>query len=153
MSYLKQVLQPGETVLAESKPHWKVYLNFFFMVALALALAVAACFASSELQVPVLIAAGIIAAIGLLSGAGAAIHRATTELAVTDHRVIYKTGIFSRHTVEMNRTKIESVDVEQSIGGRIFGYGTIILRGTGGTLEPIRGIANPLGFRSAITAG
>ncbi|HLY54913.1 MAG TPA: PH domain-containing protein, partial [Stellaceae bacterium] len=48
--------------------------------------------------------------------------------------------------------KVESVDVEQSIGGRIFGYGTVVLRGTGGSLEPIRNIANPLDFRSAITA-
>ena len=52
----------------------------------------------------------------------------------------------------MNRSKVESVDVDQSILGRIFGFGTIIVRGTGGSLEPIRTISDPLTFRSHITA-
>ena len=74
------------------------------------------------------------------------------ELAVTDRRVIYKSGLLARHTLEMNRSKVESVDVDQSILGRIFGFGTIIVRGTGGSLEPIRMISDPLTFRSHITA-
>jgi uncharacterized membrane protein YdbT with pleckstrin-like domain len=82
----------------------------------------------------------------------AAIRRATTELAVTDRRVIYKSGVISRHTLEMNRSKVESVDVDQSLLGRLFGFGTVIVRGTGGSLEPIRLISDPLGFRSHITA-
>ena len=52
----------------------------------------------------------------------------------------------------MNRSKVESVDVNQTILGRILGYGTIIVRGTGGSLEPMRQIADPLTFRSHITA-
>ncbi len=52
----------------------------------------------------------------------------------------------------MNRSKVESVDVDQSILGRIFSFGTIIVRGTGGSLEPIRLISDPLTFRSHITA-
>ena len=81
-----------------------------------------------------------------------AIRRATTELVVTDRRVILKRGIFSRQTIEMNRAKVESVDVDQTVMGRIMGYGTVIVRGTGGGLEPIRNIAHPLAFRSHITA-
>ena len=81
------------------------------------------------------------------------IRRAASELAVTDHRVIYKTGLLSRHTIEMNRDKVESVDVDQTVPGRILGYGTIVVRGTGGSLEPIRNISHPLIFRSHITAG
>ena len=96
---------------------------------------------------------GIGTGVVLLTGLGAFIRRATTELAVTDHRVIYKTGLLSRHTIEMNRDKVESVDVDQTVAGRIFGYGTIVVRGTGGSLEPIRNIADPLTFRSYITAG
>ena len=84
--------------------------------------------------------------------ASALIRRATTELVVTDRRVILKRGIFSRQTIEMNRTKVESVDVDQTVMGRIMGYGTVIVRGTGGGLEPIRNIAHPLAFRSHITA-
>ena len=58
----------------------------------------------------------------------------------------------ARKTREMNREKVESIDVDQSVTGRIFGYGTIIVRGTGGSLEPMRRIADPLTFRSHITA-
>ena len=72
---------------------------------------------------------------------------------VTDHRVIFKRGLLSRHTVEMNRTKIESVDVDQSLFGRLFGYGTIVVHGTGGGLEPLANIADPLLLRSRITVG
>ena len=71
---------------------------------------------------------------------------------MTDHRVIYKSGLLSRHTIEMNRDKVESVDVDQSLLGRIFGYGTVVVRGTGGSLEPIRNIGDPLTFRTYITA-
>jgi uncharacterized membrane protein YdbT with pleckstrin-like domain len=69
------------------------------------------------------------------------------------HRVIYKAGLFSRHTIEMSLGKVESVDVDRSILGRIFGYGTVVVRGTGGSLEPIRNIGDPLAFRNNITAG
>jgi uncharacterized membrane protein YdbT with pleckstrin-like domain len=79
------------------------------------------------------------------------IRRASTELAVTDQRVIYKTGLLARHTLEMNRGKVESVAVDQTLLGRLFGYGTVIVRGTGSTLEPIRNISDPLTFRSYIT--
>jgi len=88
----------------------------------------------------------------LSAGLRAFIRRATTELAVTDHRVIYKSGLLSRHTIEMNRDKVESVDVDQSLLGRILGYGTVVVRGTGGSLEPIRNISDPLSFRTHITA-
>jgi uncharacterized membrane protein YdbT with pleckstrin-like domain len=97
-------------------------------------------------------AAAIFGAFTIASWARAAIRRATTELAVTDRRVIYKAGLLARHTLEMNRSKVESVDVDQSILGRIFSFGTIIVRGTGGSLEPIRMISDPLTFRSHITA-
>jgi uncharacterized membrane protein YdbT with pleckstrin-like domain len=93
------------------------------------------------------------AIIGVAAVIPALIRRATTELAVTDRRVIYKSGVFARHTLEMNRSKVESVDVDQSLLGRIFGFGTITVRGTGGSLEPIRMVSDPLTFRSHITAG
>jgi uncharacterized membrane protein YdbT with pleckstrin-like domain len=97
------------------------------------------------------IVSAIFALLALSSALRAFIRRATTELAITDHRVIYKTGLLARHTLEMNRSKVESVDVDQTIPGRIFGYGTIIVRGTGGSLEPIRQIVDPLSFRSHLT--
>jgi uncharacterized membrane protein YdbT with pleckstrin-like domain len=155
MSYVAKVLQPDETLLCTAKIHPLIYLSSLFVLAIAGAIAVAAGFVPGEYReyrLWVLVLAAIVGVLGLFSLMGAAIRRRSTELAVTDHRVIYKTGILSRHTAEMNRTKVESVDVEQSITGRIFGYGTIILRGTGGSLEPIRNIGDPLRFRSFITA-
>src|SRR5205814_9970729 len=72
---------------------------------------------------------------------------------VTDRRVIYKTGILQRHSMEMNRSKVETVGVNQSILGRVLGYGTVIVRGTGGSFESIPFIGDSLTFRCHITAG
>jgi len=71
----------------------------------------------------------------------------TSEFAITNKRVIIKVGFISRRTVEMNLSKIESINVDQSILGRILGYGNIVIVGTGGTKEPFATIADPLTFR------
>ena len=79
-------------------------------------------------------------------------HRWTTEVLVTDRRVIYARGFIQRHTVEINMDKIESVDVDQSIMGRTFNYGDVTIRGTGQTFEPLRQIDRPIAFRNEVTA-
>lgn len=71
----------------------------------------------------------------------------TSEFAVTNKRIIIKTGFISRNTFEMNHSKIESINVNQSILARILGYGTIIIMGTGSTREPFAAIRDPLTFR------
>ena len=76
-----------------------------------------------------------------------AIDRASSEFAITNRRVVIKVGLFSRRTFEMNLSKIESVNVDQSLLGRMLGYGTITLIGTGGTKETFGSIAAPLEFR------
>ena len=78
--------------------------------------------------------------------------RWTTEIDVTDRRVVYKCGFINRHTVEMNMDKVESVDVDQSILGRLLDYGDITIRGTGETWETLRKIGAPLKFRNHVTA-
>jgi uncharacterized membrane protein YdbT with pleckstrin-like domain len=75
------------------------------------------------------------------------IDRWTDEFAITNKRIIIKTGLISRHTVELNLSKIESVNVDQCIFGRILGYGTIIIVGTGGTRETFSIIQDPIVFR------
>jgi uncharacterized membrane protein YdbT with pleckstrin-like domain len=153
MSYVTRVLQPGETVVYATTVHWRVYTHAIVLFVIAIGLAVASLWANGGTgQLALLIAAGLALLLALSSGLRAWIRRATTELAVTDARVIYKAGLFRRHTLEMNRSKVESVDVDQSLFGRLFGYGTIIVRGTGGSLEPLRNISGPLDFRSHITA-
>jgi uncharacterized membrane protein YdbT with pleckstrin-like domain len=155
MRYLRRVLQPGETVVYTTKLHWLIYLQAILLLLVCVILAGAAISSADNehLALALWIAAGIFALLALSAGLRAFIRRATTELAVTDQRVVYKAGLFARHTLEMNRAKVESVTVDQTILGRIFGYGTIIVRGTGSTLEPIRNITDPLTFRSHITAG
>ena len=75
--------------------------------------------------------------------------RWTSEFAVTSQRVVIKTGLIARDTLEMNLQKIESVGVDQSLLGRIMGYGDITIIGTGGTREQFRAIADPVRFRRA----
>jgi len=154
MRYVRRVLQPGETIVYAAKLHWVIYLRTILLLIVCVILAGASVSTSDNQNISLAlgIAAVIFALLALSTGLRAFIRRATTELAVTDHRVIYKTGLLARHTTEMNRDKVESVDVDQTLLGRIFGYGTIVVRGTGGSLEPIRNIGDPLTFRTYITA-
>lgn len=87
----------------------------------------------------------------LTLGLYAFIRRRTSGFAVTNKRVIIKTGLVARHTLELNLTKVESVGVEQDLGARIFGYGQVTVIGTGGTKEPFKYIAAPLAFRKAVS--
>jgi len=80
----------------------------------------------------------------------AVIDRNSAEFAVTNKRVIFKVGFVQRRTTEMFLSKIESVGVDQTIFGRLVGYGSIVLHGTGGSTEPFHKIAQPLQFRKQI---
>lgn len=73
----------------------------------------------------------------------------STELAVTTKRVIVKHGFIRRQTIEINLTKVESIQVDQGVVGRLFNFGTLVISGTGASHAPIRGISEPMGFRKA----
>ena len=153
MRYVRRVLQPGETIVYTTKLHWLVYLWATLLLAICLVLAIASwSWADNQnLSLALGIAAIISALLALSSALRAFIRRSSTELAVTDQRVIYKTGLLARHTLEMSRGKVESVAVDQTLLGRLFGYGTVTVRGIGSALEPIRNIDDPLSFRSHLT--
>lgn len=87
--------------------------------------------------------------LGLLFWIAAAIRYLTTELAITNKRVIAKFGLISRSTIEINLQKIESIQVNQGILGRIFNFGSIVVSGAGNPQAPIPGISSPLEFRRA----
>ena len=87
--------------------------------------------------------------LGLLFWAAAAIRYFTTELAITNKRVIAKFGLISRSTIEINLQKIESIQVNQGILGRIFNFGSIVVAGAGNPQAPVPGISSPLQFRRA----
>jgi uncharacterized membrane protein YdbT with pleckstrin-like domain len=89
----------------------------------------------------------LIVVVGLFFLIAAWIRYRTTEFAVTDRRIIAKTGLVSRRTVEMFLDKVESLNVEQTVAGRIFDYGTVTIRGTGATSETFGNISAPLVLR------
>jgi uncharacterized membrane protein YdbT with pleckstrin-like domain len=73
----------------------------------------------------------------------------TSEFVITNKRIIMKVGLISRRTMEINISKVESVNVDQGVLGRVLGYGTISIVGTGGSRSTFTKIANPLAFRKA----
>ena len=149
MSYVREVLQPGEEIRFRTNVHWLVYLPAMMMFVLGIAFALWYTAAPSQ-HLTLLILSALSAVPGVLLFIAAWLKRFGTEIAVTDRRVIYKTGLVQRDTTEINMAKIESVDVSQSILGRVFDFGTLTIRGTGETIEALRNIASPLQFRNAI---
>jgi uncharacterized membrane protein YdbT with pleckstrin-like domain len=96
-------------------------------------------------------AAGVIPFLAAVLWLGVvAIRYKTSEFAVTNRRVLIKTGFISRRSIETNLTKIEGINVDQNVGGRLLGYGSIVVRGTGGGSEPFRTIAEAMVFRRVV---
>ena len=150
MKYIDKVLQPGEKIVFSSTLSWALYFPSVLLWLVALLLAVAG--SALQLSGAWLWAALVAALLAAGSGTKAWFRRWTTEIDVTDRRVVYKRGFIRRHTVEINMDKVESVDVDQSLFGRLFDYGDVVIRGTGEGIEPLRGIDSPLAFRNAVTA-
>jgi uncharacterized membrane protein YdbT with pleckstrin-like domain len=135
MSYVAEVLQPGETLRFRTNIHWFVYLKALLALVVGLLL-LGWYYAEGESAFILLFGGVVFTLTGLVLAIPAWLRRFATEVAVTDRRVIYKTGLIQRHTIEINIDKIESADVDQSILGRIFGFGSITIRGTGEGVEP-----------------
>jgi uncharacterized membrane protein YdbT with pleckstrin-like domain len=149
--YIDEILQPGEKVLYSTNAHWIFYLPAIVSWIVALVL-VAASLAVPPMAVLGLPAAAVVAVVAIYFNVKGWLHPPTTETDVTDRRVVHKTGFIKRRTFEIALDKIESVDVEQSILGRIFNFGDVTILGVGEGKQTISTIASPLAFRSAITA-
>lgn len=148
MSYVDNILQPNEQVLATGKMHWIIYVQGLFLLVVALAVLLIP--VPEELRFFVQLAAAALGLLGLAILFRAWVEQVTTEIAVTNFRVIQKRGLIRRVTGEMNMDKVESVQVDQTILGRILNYGTIAVRGTGSGIEGLHHISRPLALRSAI---
>ena len=92
----------------------------------------------------------LVIVIGLFLLLVAAIHVLTTELALTNRRIIAKTGLIRRNTVELKVNRVESLEINQGILGRIFDFGSVTVKGTGGSSAPIPYIKRPLQFREHV---
>ena len=152
--YIDEILQPGEKVLYSTNAHWIFYLPAIvaWMVALALLVLSVVATAIPALVLPAWAGAAVFAVVAVYYMIRGWFHRLTTETDVTDRRVVHKTGFIKRRTFEIALDKIESVDVDQTILGRIFNYGNVTILGVGEGKQTISTIASPLAFRSAITA-
>lgn len=158
MSYIDKTLVPGERVIYTTRLHWIVMLGHIFI---AIVFAVGGSFLlyyandkKAKLQpadLHVLMGAGIVlivtALLVLLAGS---VRRNATEMAVTNRRVVIKKGLASRTTIEMLLNKVETIEVSEPTMGRMLGYGSITMVGTGGTSEPFHKMNHPLEFRSHV---
>jgi len=151
--YIRNNLNDNEKISYIAHPHWIVFMPGFAIFLLA-------CIILS-VSIPIIetmphkIMGGIIMLVSFGHLIRALIYYVSTEMGVTDQRVIGKYGLISRHTVEISHGRIESVNVSQSVPGRLIGflrlpeYGTVVIRGIGGTPIHIPNISNPLAFRQA----
>ncbi|HXL12345.1 MAG TPA: PH domain-containing protein [Bradyrhizobium sp.] len=151
--YIDDILQPGEKVLYSTNAHWIFYGPAIMAWIVALVLFILSRQTTAEGLVLLYLSASAVVAIGALYWTVKAwFHRWTTETDVTNMRVVHKTGFIKRRTFEMSLDKVESVDVNQSILGRLLNYGDVTVRGVGEGFETIDTIAAPLAFRNHITA-
>jgi uncharacterized membrane protein YdbT with pleckstrin-like domain len=152
MGYVEQNLISGEEVAYKSGLHWIVLLRSMVIAAVLAVLGVVMLAESSQVKdaqsKQVVSALGVVAiVIGAIYLLAAMIRRRGAEFAVTNKRVIFKTGVMRRSSEELFLNKVESITVNEGMLGRALNYGTINVRGTGGTLEPFHKIAHAQEFR------
>jgi uncharacterized membrane protein YdbT with pleckstrin-like domain len=143
MSYITENLMAGEKLVHSTRLHWIVFAWPFVLVLLAVWMLA---------SVDELVALGaFFFLLGLAMAASAAIARQSSEFGVTNRRVLIKTGLIRRRSLEVTLGKIESVQVDQGILGRVLNFGTIIVAGSGGTPQSFQSIAAPMVFRSHVS--
>jgi len=155
MSYVKHVIQPGERIVMVGHISWIIYHRAIFCLIFAAILLILEWVFLPPSDARTFLMYGTAAAFALaalVTAAHAWFIRWTTEIAVTDKRIIFKRGFITRHTAEMSIDKATTVDVYQSIWGRIFDYGSVHIHAAGGAgaIERLDRIASPIALRNAI---
>jgi hypothetical protein len=158
MTYIDSNLVPGETVIYQTRLHWIVMLWHIFLGCLLFVLpgGFLLYYALShpgieKTTLHIMEGGGVsLLVCGVVTILMGMMRRNATEMAVTNRRVVIKTGLVSRKTIEMLLNKVESIEVSEAAFGRMLGYGTIVVIGTGGTPEPFHKVAHPLEFRSQV---
>jgi len=145
-SYIKNNLEPEENLVHIARPHWVVFVPHTLIILASLVIA------TSNIVPYPLPSTGMAAVLflaGVVGQVRAALYYVSTEMGVTNKRVIGKVGLIARQTFEVDMERIESVLVDQSVLGRLLDYGTVTIRGMGGTPIPIHTIDRPIEFRNA----
>ena len=131
MAYVEQNLAPGEEIVYRSRLTW---LNWVGAILLAVLL-------------------GWALGLGILLGLALIVRQLSAEIAVTNRRFIYKTGWISRKVHDIHLSKIESSNLQQGLMGRILGYGTFSVHGTGVGSIDLPNVDDPNELKRAIEAG
>ncbi len=157
MSYVEKHLIEGEAIVYQTRLHW-IVLIAPILLGLLFVLTGAGMFVLSgrikadqtmaHQSVMIMGAAFLVVAV-LFIGRGVLVRNAT-EMTVTNKRVFVKVGMAARRTIELLLSRVESIGVEESVLGRMLGYGTVIVHGTGGTPEVFNLISHPLEFRTQV---
>jgi uncharacterized membrane protein YdbT with pleckstrin-like domain len=164
MGYVDRNLVPGEMLLYRTRHHWLVLLGPLFggllLLVPGIALLVEAIatrdtaglvVGSTVISPKLMVSFGAVLVVGaIITFSYGVAKRNATEMAVTNRRVLIKTGMSSRRTLDLMLSRVESIGVEESAVGRMLGYGSVVVRGTGGTPEPFLMIAHPQEFRRAV---
>jgi uncharacterized membrane protein YdbT with pleckstrin-like domain len=156
MSYVEKNLIPGEKLVYRTGVHWSVLFGPAILAAIIAAPGIAILayrddIAGHGIPVDVIaIAGGVLVVVAAAIFSYCVIKKNATEIAVTDRRVIIKTGMTSRRSLEIMLAKVESIAIDETLMGRMLGYGTVVIHGTGGTPEPFRKIAHPSEFRREV---
>ena len=154
MGYVDNNLIVGEQVTYRGRLHWVLFLKPALITLAVIVVAALIVYISDSKNLVSTEATGIILFVGVILASipllSAALTWKSAEFSVTNKRVVLKIGFIQSRTAEMFLNKIESVGVDQTILGRMLGYGDIVIRGTGGSLEPFRRVSSPLQFRNEI---
>ena len=145
MSYIDGNLLDGEHVVFRTRLHWKLLVGPGVFL-LAMLVPPGWLYLQRTWTDWVLIAP----ALGLIVLLAAIVKRTSSDFAVTNKRVMVKTGVFNTRSVELLLSKIEAIAVNQTLAGRMLGYGNIVVTGSGGTTETFCDIQAPLEFRRAV---
>lgn len=156
MSYIDKNLFPGEALIYKTRCHW-IVMFWPIIGGAILGFAGFVFFAGGWMATRnggryegAMVWGGLVLLGAVAVVAGGIIRRLATEVAVSNRRVLVKTGLFSRRSVEVLLPKVESIGVDESLFGRMLGYGTVVVRGTGGTFETLDKIAHPDALRRQV---
>jgi uncharacterized membrane protein YdbT with pleckstrin-like domain len=141
-NYVQSSLIKDEKIVYEAQIHW-----FIFIAPVLLLLIAALFFVGHD---PLASVGSLFLLIGIYKLIWALAIKSTTELALTNKRVISKFGFIKRFTMDTNLGKIEGVTFHQGIFGRMLRYGSVVIRGTGGDPQTIPYIADPTSFKNAV---
>ena len=157
MSYVQKHLIEGETIVYETRLHWIVLIGplllgmLFGLTALGMFVLSGRTTADQNTaHQSLMILGAIFLLVALIFVVRGIVWRNATEMTVTNKRVFVKVGLAARRTIELLLSRVESIGVEESVMGRMLGYGRVTVHGTGGTPEVFNMVAHPLEFRTQV---